>query len=514
MEIQGLSFIGFHRGKPGGPTFTVCDRVSRETLPGVFHSASTEDVALAGDRAWAAFKELSRISWTQRAEFLSAIAQNLELAADTLVPRYLAESGLPEPRARGELARTCGQIRFFARIISEGSWVEARLDKALPNRTPIPKPDMRAMKRPVGPVAVFGASNFPFAFSAAGGDTASALAAGCPVIVKAHPAHPGVSELVAHCVLDAAVATGMPDGIFSLLFDPGIDIGRELVMHERIAAVGFTGSKKGGLALVELAASRPRPIPVFAEMGSVNPTVLLPEAIKQSPDALADVLFGSLTMGMGQFCTNPGLILAVGPFEPFLAAMKARFESAKGGCFLTDGIAQTYERQVKVLREVDGVEVLSETPGGPALFICDHSVFVQNPVLAEEIFGPFGLVVRTKSPLELLQKLEGQLTVSFLGTDHDLEINQELVQEAEQLAGRILFNQVPTGLEVCDATVHGGPFPATSDGRSTSVGGWAIDRWTRLVCWQNAPQAVLPAALRDGNPLGIQRVVDGHLGVH
>ncbi len=514
MGIQGLSFIGSSRGKPGGPTFSVCDRVSRETLPGVFHSATLEDVALAGDRAWAAFRELTRSSGAQRAEFLNAIALNLEQAAETLIPRYLAESGLPEPRARGELARTCGQIRFFARIISEGSWVEARLDKALPSRTPIPKPDMRAMKRPVGPVAVFGASNFPFAFSAAGGDTASALAAGCPVIVKAHPAHPGVSELVAHCVLDAAGATGMPEGIFSLLFDPGIEIGKALVMHERIAAVGFTGSKKGGLALVELATSRHRPIPVFAEMGSVNPTVVLPGALEQAPGALADALFGSLTMGMGQFCTNPGLILAVGPSESFLAHMKARFESAKGGCFLTDGIAQTYERQIMALREVDGVEVLSGNASGPALVACDHAVFVQNPVLAEEIFGPCGLIVRTTSPLELLQKLEGQLTVSFHGTDHDLEINQELVQEAEQLAGRILFNQVPTGLEVCDATVHGGPFPATSDGRATSVGGWAIDRWTRLVCWQNAPQPMLPAALRDGNPLGIQRMIDGHLGVH
>jgi alpha-ketoglutaric semialdehyde dehydrogenase len=408
----------------------------------------------------------------------------------------MAETGLPEVRFNGELARTCGQLRMFAQIAEDGSWADVRIDPAQPDRKPAPAPDTRSMLRPLGPVAVFGASNFPLAFSVAGGDTASALAAGCPVIVKAHPAHPGTSEIAAEALTEAARQTGMPDGVFSLLFDDGIAVGQALVRHPGIKAAGFTGSRRGGLALWRLANERPDPIPVYAEMGSINPTVVLPGKLTA---AFAEGLHTSATMGVGQFCTNPGLVLLIGEAQEFKKTFALKMSGTPACTMLTDAIGATFLAGANAMAEITTTLVRPTFVGMPAVFEVAAAKFIEEPFLQEEVFGPCTLLVSCKDKAEAIRvilSLGGQLTGSIHGTDEELADAGDLISELEEKAGRLIINQFPTGLEVNSSMVHGGPFPATTDSRTTSVGGRAILRWARPVCYQNFPAGLLPEELR------------------
>jgi NADP-dependent aldehyde dehydrogenase len=435
------------------------------------------------------------------------------------------------PRLTGEVTRTANQLRMFAGIVEEGSWVQARIDPALPDRQPLPRPDIRSMLRALGPVAVFGASNFPLAFSVGGGDTASALAAGCPVIVKAHPAHPGTSELAAAIISEAVIAQDLHPGVFSLLFDSGVAIGTALVKHPLIRAVAFTGSLRAGRALMDLAAARPDPIPCFTEMSSGNPVFILPGALRKGPAALAQSLFGSFTLGAGQFCTKPGIVLV--PEAPensaFLEELKSLVTQSQPFTLLTGGIAREYDRATEI-RESQVVlaaeaHMLSERQKGNApfhaqakLFTTSSQEFLSEPMrkkgelgLADEIFGPNTLVVTgNEAEIKLIAKgLSGHLTATILGDEDDLAANRELIAILEQKVGRVIFNGFPTGVEVTHAMVHGGPYPSTSDPRFTSVGGMAIYRFARPVCFQNLPQTMLPPELQDANSLGIARLRDG-----
>jgi len=433
----------------------------------------------------------------------------------------MAESGLPRPRLEGERGRTTGQLKLFASLLREGSWRDARLDTALPDRQP-PRPDLRMALIGLGPVAVFGSSNFPLAFSVAGGDTASALAAGCPVVVKAHPAHPGTSELVGRAIVRAVEACALPAGVFALLTGAGNTLGQDLVRHPAIQAVGFTGSRAGGLALVALAAARPQPIPVYAEMSSINPVFLLSHALARRGTEIADGFAASLTLGVGQFCTNPGIVLGIGglPFEQFCERAAAALSDVRPGAMLTPGIAASYQHGVQQLTDHADVLGLANAGqpagrGGAALFVTSGEAFLADRKLADEVFGPASLLIACRDARQMrdvAESLDGQLTATLQMDDDDLDAARVLLPVLERKVGRILVNGFPTGVEVATAMVHGGPFPATSDSRSTSVGTAAIGRFLRPVSYQNLPQALLPAALRDANPLAIWRRVDGVLG--
>jgi NADP-dependent aldehyde dehydrogenase len=414
---------------------------------------------------------------------------------------------------------------MFAGVVREGSWVDARIDRADPARKPIPKPDLRRLLIPIGPAAVFGASNFPLAFSVAGGDTASALAAGCTVVVKAHPAHPGTSELVARAVLDAAAASDMPDGVFSLLHGIRNETGLRLVRHPLVKAVGFTGSLRGGRALFDAAAARPEPIPVYAEMGSANPVFVLPGALRDRAEALADGLHQSVTLGVGQFCTNPGLVVGVADagLVKLLDRLAGLIQSTPPGTMLHEGIRQGYERGARRLGEVHGVAVVARSSSAPEarrteapalVFATEARTFLGAPELEEEVFGPSTLVVRCGAREELeevARRLHGHLTATIHGTPEDLAEHHRLVAILETKVGRLLFNGFPTGVEVCHATQHGGPYPATTDARSTSVGTAAIGRFARPISYQGWPDEALPPELRSRNARGIWRLVDGQL---
>ena len=490
------------------------------TGPQQFEEASTAHVDRAANEAARAFDAYRRVPPDARAAFLERIAAAIE-ASDDLVSTAHQETALPKPRLTGERARTAGQLRMFASLVQEGSWVDARIDRARPDRTPLPKPDIRRMLVPIGPVAVFGASNFPLAFSVAGGDTASALAAGCPVVVKAHPAHPATSEIAARAVIAAAQESGMPAGVFSLLHSTSNDIARALVQHPQIKAVGFTGSLRAGRALFDAAAARPEPIPVYAEMGSVNPVFVLPGALAERGTAIAEGLKDSVTLGVGQFCTNPGLTIALADarFADFTRQLEALMQAAPAGTMLTPAICRSYEAGVRRLSAIAGVTAIGsavshESEGQPALFATDAAVLLQHHEVAEEVFGPSTVLVRCRSRDELYavaRQLEGQLTATIHGTPADLEEYRDLISILEQKAGRLLVNGFPTGVEVCPSMQHGGPYPATTDSRSTSVGTAAIHRFARPVAYQNFPQSLLPAELEDGNPRNIWRLVDGEL---
>ncbi len=497
------------------------DPAAGTPLEPVYHHGDSSHVDAACAAAAEAFAPYRATTSEQRAQFLEAIATNIESLGEALVARTVAETGLPQARITGEVGRTTGQLRLFAGVLREGSWNGARIDTAQPDRTPLPRPDIRQRFIPLGPVAVFSASNFPLAFSVAGGDTASALAAGCPVVVKAHDAHPGTSELVARAISDAVAQSGMPAGTFSLLFGTGQDLGIALVSDPRIKAVGFTGSRSGGLALVAAAAARPEPIPVYAEMSSINPVFLLGGALDSRGAELAKAFVGSLTMGSGQFCTNPGLVIAVdGPgLDTFVDAAREELSGAPAAPMLTPNIARSYASGVESLSqaaqlvargEVSG----SETCGQAALFTTDAQSFLASEDLQAEVFGSSSLIVRCADFDEMrtvTQRIEGQLTATVHADDSDLDEAATLLPMLELKAGRILFGGWPTGVEVCHAMVHGGPFPATSDSRSTSVGSRAIERFLRPVSYQNIPNTLLPNAIADGNPDHLWRRIDGHL---
>lgn len=501
-------------------TFQSTNPATGEKLPGEFPIATPSDVNAAAEKAAKAFEAFRSWDGKRRADFLRAIATKIEAAAPELAARANLETALPLPRLSGEIARTCGQLRAYGAIAEEGSWIDARIDHGDPKRQPLPKPDLCSMFRPVGPVVVFGASNFPFAYSTAGGDTASALAAGCPVIVKAHPAHPGTSDLVAKCIQAAIKETGAPDGVFAQLFDNGYEVGVALVKHPLVKAVGFTGSRRGGRALMDLAAARPEPIPVFAEMGSVNPVVILPDAATSRGEEIATGLHGSFTLGVGQFCTNSGIVFAPANASAFIAKLKSLTEATQPGVMLTRGIADAFAKGTAHLAQLNAVTVIAHGPEGASgtgqtqLLTTTATEFAKNAALAEECFGPSTLVVQYATTAELiaaLRTLDGQLTATIHATQNDGGVAgvQTILEEK---GGRLVFNGFPTGVEVCDSQVHGGPYPATSAANTTSVGSRALSRFVRLVAFQNAPQSALPMELRDGNPLKILRRVNGIAG--
>lgn len=479
------------------------------------------EVAAACAAADAAFDTYRATNRDQRAALLERIALEILALGEVLIDAAHRESGLPRARIEGERGRTVGQLRLFADVVRKGAWQGLRIDPALPDRQPLPRPDLRLRFIPVGPVAVFGASNFPLAFSTAGGDTASALAAGCPVVVKGHPAHPETGALVASAIANAVAASGLPAGVFGHLVGPSNELGAALVQDPRIAAVGFTGSRNGGLALAGLAQARPVPIPVYAEMSSINPVLLLPHALSARASALGAGFAGSLTMGAGQFCTNPGLVLAIEGegLDAFLAAASDAVVQTPAQVMLTQGIAQAYRDGVATLTSL--AEALAEgaaaegTRGGAALFQTTAATFLANPVLAHEVFGAASVVVRCRDEAELtavLRGLEGQLTTTLQMDQADEALARRLLPLLERKAGRILVNGWPTGVEVCHAMVHGGPFPATTDARTTSVGSLAIDRFLRPVSYQNFSTALLPAELRDdARDDGAPRLIDGEL---
>lgn len=519
IELTGTSIIGQSRGEKTPDTFTAFDPTTGEPVGPSFHSASHDDLNRAAALANIARIPYGKISGCERAVFLRKIADNIESLGDTLIQRASLETSLPNARFIGERGRTCLQLRMFADLLDEGSWVDARIDHAIPDREPLPKPDVRSMLRPVGLVAVFCASNFPLAYSVAGGDTASALAAGCPVIVVGHTAHPGTAELVGIAVANAAKECGVPEGVFSLLFSSGYEIGQALVKNPAVKAVGFTGSRRGGRALMDIAAARPEPIPVFTEMSSVNPTFILPSAVKERGDAIVAGLHASVTGGVGQFCTKPGLVFVPDDATDFISNFKSQISNTPPASLLTGGIQKSYNTASEA--RAAETEIVANTekdlPGfsvTPTVFDTSAVEFLNTPELNEEIFGPTTLLIRSNSHAELLEiahNLEGQLTASVHGTGEDLLEYADLISILETKVGRLIFNGFSTGVEVCPSMVHGGPYPATSDGRSTAVGSRAITRFARLVCYQNFPDAALSEELKEANPLNISRMIDGRV---
>jgi NADP-dependent aldehyde dehydrogenase len=526
MPLTGEMLIGATALRGTESPIRAIEAATGHEIDPAFGGATAADVAQACQLAANAFDAYRETTLEKRAGFLEAAAQAIIDVGDELIVRAMAESGLPRGRLEGERGRTIGQLRLFATVVREGSWIGARIDPALPARQPLPRSDLRQRHIGLGPVAIFGASNFPLAFSVAGGDTASALAAGCPVVVKAHSAHPGTSELVARAVQGAAAACGLPEGVFSMLFGAGNAVGEALVSDPHIKAVGFTGSRAGGMALMRLAARRPEPIPVYAEMSSINPVYLLPAALAARAEAIGKAFVSSLTMGAGQFCTNPGLVLAVdGPdLERFLAAAADALGAAPAQTMLTPGILKAYQTGLAHLSSNDRVRKRAEgqlstgnTQGQAALFETTAAHFSADAALAEEVFGATSLVIRCPDGAAmraLSETMEGQLTATIQMDAGDLDAARALLPVLERRVGRILINGYPTGVEVSPAMVHGGPYPSTSDGRSTSVGTLAIERFLRPVCYQDFPPGLLPEALQDGNPLGLWRRMDGVMGQH
>jgi len=475
------------------------------------------DIDQVMTRSENAFFQYRQLTATKRAEFLLAIAQHIEALGDALLQTAAAETHLPIARLTGERGRTIGQLTMFAQMLRAGDWQEIIINNAIPDKNP-PRPDIRRMLVPLGPVVVFGSSNFPFAYSTAGGDTASALAAGSTVVVKAHPAHLKTSILVADAIKAAAVETGMPDAVFQHVEEGSFETGKLLVQHPATAAVGFTGSFSGGKALWNYAAARTNPIPVFAEMGSINPVLLFPDALKSQYASLAQQIAASITLGVGQFCTNPGLLIAIEGegLSSFIDALAKHVKEVSSAPMLHTGISEAYVKKVASALSMQGVQWITTPPSTveagtalPVLARVRAADFLLNPTLHEEIFGPYSLLVVADSAeqmIAVLRIVKGQLTTSLMGTDKDFAAFAYVVQEASLVAGRIVCNGVPTGVEVCDAMVHGGPFPATTDSRFTAVGVQSIKRWLRPVAFQNFPDTLLPDELKLTNPLGVIRV--------
>jgi alpha-ketoglutaric semialdehyde dehydrogenase len=487
-----------------------------------FIDSTVEQIDGIMQKAWQAFLAYRNIPLKGRADFMRAIALELESADTELLEIAMRETNLPEARLKNEKARTVFQLRNYADACERGEWLEARIDTAIPDRTP-PKPDVRKMLVPLGPVVVYGASNFPFAYSTAGGDTACAFAAGCPVIVKAHPAHPGTSEWVAQAIFRAAAKCNMPDGVFAHVHATDFLVGKALIEHPHTRAVGFTGSYLGGKQLFDWANQRSKPIPVFAEMGSINPVFVLPEKLSQSAAELATMYAGSITLGVGQFCTNPGLIIGIDSeaLHAFIFKLGEAIKETSPGLMLHPGIFKSYVEKRGTALGQDGVEtiaVATKDPqlneGSPTIASTSGEAFLNNPVLHQEVFGPYSLVIRCKDQAEMLEvarHLEGQLTATLMATTNDIRQHHDLVEEVKNICGRFILNNVPTGVEVCLSMQHGGPFPATTDSRFTSVGADGIKRFARPIAFQNWADELLPDELKNGNPLSIWRTVNDHL---
>ncbi|MDE3735225.1 aldehyde dehydrogenase (NADP(+)) [Pseudomonas resinovorans] len=516
--LLGLNYIGGTRSGAGEVLLHSLDATTGEALPGAFRQATAAEVDAAARAADAAYPSYRQLSALRRAEFLDAIAAELDALGEDFIATVCRETALPAARIQGERGRTSGQLRLFAQVLRRGDFHGARIDRAQPQRQPLPRPDLRQCQLGLGPVAVFGASNFPLAFSTAGGDTAAALAAGCTVVFKAHSGHMATSEWVADAILRAAEQTGMPQGVFNMVYGGGV--GEWLVKHPAIQAVGFTGSLKGGRALCDMAAARPQPIPVFAEMSSINPVILLPEALATRGEQVAGELAASVVLGCGQFCTNPGLVIGMRSpaFSAFIEQFAARMADQPTQTMLNAGTLKSYVAGLTRLHAHPGIRHLAGQPqqgnqAQPQLFQADVGLLLEgDELLQEEVFGPTTVLVEVADLAQLrqaLNSLHGQLTATLIAEPGDLASATTLLPLLEQKAGRLLLNGYPTGVEVCDAMVHGGPYPATSDARGTSVGSLAIARFQRPVCYQNLPDALLPAALQNANPLGIQRLVDG-----
>ncbi|MBT2787145.1 MULTISPECIES: aldehyde dehydrogenase (NADP(+)) [unclassified Halomonas] len=520
MALEGNLLIGQQPVTGTQANIQAVNPATGEKLEPIYVGGNRAHVEQACELAETAYATYRETSPEERATFLETIASEIEAIGSELIERAMAETGLPQARIEGERGRTCGQLRLFASVVRAGEWLDVRIDPALPDRQPLPRADLRQRHIALGPVAVFGASNFPLAFSVAGGDTASALAAGCPVVVKGHSAHPGTSELVGKAIQKAVKACNLPEGVFSLLFGAGNEIGQALVDDPRIQAVGFTGSRSGGMALMKTAQARPQPIPVYAEMSSINPVFLLPAALKARGKDLGEAFVGSLNMGAGQFCTNPGLVIAVkGPeLDAFIEAARGAVEASSAQTMLSPGIHRAYQEGVTSLSGAAGAREIARGQTGSdyqcqtGLFAASASDFLSSNALQAEVFGATSLVVECQDAAEVkrvAEQLEGQLTATLHMDDADLDAAKALMPTLERKAGRILANGWPTGVEVCHAMVHGGPFPATSDSRTTSVGSAAIHRFLRPVCYQSLPEGLLPEALKEGNLLKVSRLVDG-----
>jgi len=521
-KLSGLSLIGAREGARGAEPMYASNPTTGQRLQPAFIPATPEEVDLSARLAAEAFGVYRRVSGRDRGAFLRTIAAKIESIAEDVIERAGQETALPRARLQAETARTCGQLRLFAQVAEEGSWVNARVDHADPNRKPAPKPDIRSLLRPLGPVVVFGASNFPLAFSVAGGDTASALAGGNPVIVKAHAAHPGTSELVGRALQESVRECGLPEGVFSLLFGSGSQVGTALMKHPLVKAGGFTGSRTAGRTLMDVAASRPEPIPFYAEMSSTNPVFILPRALHERAGDIAAGLHTSFTMGAGQFCTKPGMVFLPQGSDAAAFAGRLRQSVAESAPFhlLTKTIHSSYDSAIAQRKTEAAVKLIAEGPQAgadagftvsSALFETDAAAFLGSDLEAE-IFGPTTLLVEhsgREQVLAIARSLEGHLTATIHGTEQDLQEFADLIAILETKVGRLVFNGFPTGVEVTHAMVHGGPYPSTSDGRSTSVGSQAIFRFTRLVCYQGFPDSALPDELKDANPLGIWRMIDG-----
>jgi len=518
--IIGKNYIGNTLSAEGNKTYKTFNPQLNIENEHTFYEATSDEINKAVELAAKAFKSFRHTSGKQKADFLNAIADEILALDDELINVYRSESGLPEGRAKGERGRTVFQLRSFADLVAEGSWVEATIDTAIPDRQPLPKSDIRKMNIPLGPVVVFGASNFPLAYSTAGGDTAAAFAAGCPVIVKSHPMHAGTGELVASAIIKAANKTNMPNGVFSNLNSSGIEVGVQLVKHPEVKAVGFTGSIRGGRALLDLAAQREEPIPVFAEMGSINPVIMLPNALKNRSESLAKTYASSITLGTGQFCTNPGLIIGIkgNDLTNFISTLANEIVKIEPSCMLHPNIYGAYESnkakalaqpELSVVANYD--TVVKENYARQAITTVEGRTFLANTTLHQEVFGPFSMVVQCENVEQMeaiIGNLEGQLTGTLIA-DGEAEQYSNIILALQNRVGRLIYNGVPTGVEVCPSMVHGGPYPASTDSRFTAVGINSIKRWVRPFSFQDWPNHLLPDELKNENPLGISRNVDG-----
>ncbi len=525
MTLNGHHLIAGREAAPSGNTFNAANPTTSATLEPTFGEATHAEADEALQAAEAAFDALRLATPETRAALLDAIADEITALGDALLERAHDETALPMARLTGERGRAIGQCKLFAALIREGSWAEARVDHAIPDRQPLPKPDVRRVMMPIGPVVVFGASNFPFAIGVIGTDTICALAAGCPVVVKGHPAHPGTSEMLGRAVVDALRKVGLPAGCFSLVHGKGNDIGVTLVKHPLTQAVGFTGSLRGGRALMDVAAARPHPIPVYAEMGSVNPVFLLPGALKERASKIAEAYVGSVTMGVGQFCTNPAIVLGLqgSDLQQFISNAAALATKAPPQTMLHRGISQAYDAGTAVWQTIEGLELAGQSETAPSeestqaacrIFTTTVSVLENNEELNREVFGPCSIITECPTLEDLLRyanSLEGQLTATIHGTVEDLREFAPLIRVLEKKVGRLVFNGFPTGIEVCPSMHHGGPYPAASHSFFTSIGTASIYRFVRPVCYQGFPEEALPELLQDANPRGAMRIVDGEL---